>query len=45
MNFTTETETNFGTLSSFGIKELEKYNIHAEGNFGTLSSFGIKEQF
>ena len=35
----------FGTLSSFGIKELDFFYKGMEFDFGTLSSFGIKEQY
>ena len=35
---------NFGTLSSFGIKErFDRTHAYMQ-HFGTLSSFGIKEQ-
>ena len=33
----------FGTLSSFGIKELYGSTANTVPHFGTLSSFGIKE--
>ena len=39
-----EVDKNFGTLSSFGIKEPHDLSSFLIANFGTLSSFGIKEQ-
>ena len=41
MNITKATD--FGTLSSFGIKEPPSSFLALASDFGTLSSFGIKE--
>ncbi len=41
----TDITLNFGTLSTFGMKELEFFYLFGRTYFGTLSTFGMKEPY